>query len=125
MIGACGGQPAWDATATASYDLVWKFGDAILKDRQLFDLQSCHDLITAADGSYTIGMNAGDEVWMAPGPDAITPLLPGFYIWTVFYFFAILFVFGDEGVNIEVLGKPTFKGAEYDGLTATFSIRCW
>ncbi len=85
-------------------------------EKHFIDLQS--RMVRIESDSFMLGMD-GSSVWVAPNPDAIGTD-PRFYHNLLFYFFAIPYVMGDPGVNIEDAGNRSINGNTYRALQATF-----
>jgi hypothetical protein len=115
---AHGGLGLWRSFRWVDFDLNWKTpkGDQI--ERHTFDLNSRDGLIKAE--KYMLGAEKG-EVWIHPNAEALGGTPPRFYMWTPFYFFAMPFVFADEGVRQEPLGAKNVGGVEYDAVKITFA----
>lgn len=116
-IDAHGGLAKWRGYRSVEFDQSWTSAKGTKQDHQLFDLQSRSGLITSA--SYTLGSSQG-EVWIKPDAKALGGTPPRFYMWTPFYFFAMPFVFADEGAIREPLGKKAYEGIEYDAVKVTY-----
>ncbi len=114
---AHGGLAKWRGYRGVEFDQSWVSAKGTKQDHEVFDLQSRSGLITSA--SYTLGSSNG-EVWIKPDAKALRGTPPRFYMWTPFYFFAMPFVFGDDGAIREPLGKKAYEGSEYDAVRVTY-----
>lgn len=111
---AHGGLQLWKSFSTVGYDLI-KNGN---KEHQLIELQSRKVLLTS--DTYKVGFD-GKEVWVSPDMKAFGRGSARFYHNLNFYFFAIPHVFGDPGINFEVLPEKTIEGKSYDVVKISFS----
>lgn len=114
---AHGGLPLWQKYRTVEFDHVWESPRRVLRDQQTFDLRSREGLIRGEN--YTIGAHNG-QVWLKGDPAALGGMPPRFYLWTPFYFFAMPFVFADQGAVLQPLGERTVGGTVYDAIKVTF-----
>ncbi|MEO1053392.1 MAG: hypothetical protein AAFX87_22350 [Bacteroidota bacterium] len=113
---AHGGLETWQAQGTLEYDL-YKNEELTGGEHQLIDLTNRKVLLSAE--AYKIGFD-GEEVWVSPNKAAFGSS-PRFYHNLFFYFFAIPFVFGDEGINYEVIGETTVAGKTYNAIKVSFN----
>ena len=113
-----GGLPIWRSFRWVDFDLTWKTPQGDRTDRHTFDLRTRDGLIKAE--KYMLGASGG-EVWIHPNAEALEGTPPRFYMWTPFYFFAMPFVFADEGARQEPLGVKNVGGVDYDAIKITFA----
>lgn len=113
-----GGLGMWRSFRWVDFDLTWKSPAGDRVDRHTFDLRTRDGLIKAEN--YMLGANGG-EVWVHPNAEALRGTPPRFYMWTPFYFFAMPFVFADEGARHQPLGVKNVGGVEYDVIKVTFA----
>ena len=113
-----GGLPIWRSFRWVDFDLDWKSPRGSRIERHTFDLRTRDGLIKGE--KYMLGASGG-EVWVHPNIEALGGMPPRFYMWTPFYFFAMPFVFADEGARHESLGVKSVGGVEYDAVKITFA----
>ncbi len=117
-IAAHGGLAPWKTFGTLEYDLAITFGGRSTADHQRFDLINRNGLVTSPD--YALGYD-GTDFW-TDAPAGGGPLMPPrFYLWTPFYFFAIPFVFADEGAIQTPLPAADYEGKTYVVVKITYA----
>ena len=106
-----GGIELWNSMATLSYDMVRETS----VEKQTIDLRSRHEKIEGSN--FTSGWD-GKEYWVEA--DTSYKGNAKFYTNLMFYFYAMPFVLGDEGINYEKSIPLEFEGIKYPGYRITY-----
>ncbi|WP_299766361.1 DUF6503 family protein [uncultured Dokdonia sp.] len=106
---AHGGIQKWNDMNYLSYTL----GD----ERHTVDLKSRKTLIQT--DKYTLGFD-GNKVWLAQDSTYFQPQRARFYHNLMFYFYAMPFVLGDDGITYSDVPALTFEGVSYPGTKISF-----
>ncbi|MFT5892396.1 MAG: hypothetical protein ACI9Y7_002506 [Dokdonia sp.] len=110
---AHGGITAWNAMNNLSFTLKKESGD----ERHMTDLKSRK--VTVKTDKYTIGFN-GEKVWIAQDSTHFPPKNARFYHNLMFYFYAMPFVLGDDGITYSDVPVLEFEGVSYPGTKISF-----
>ena len=112
VFDAHGTYGAWKEYKTLSYEI--RNGES--NEIHVLDLKKRMDLITMGD--IQMGFD-GDKVWLAD-PQNIYQGDPVFYHNLMFYFYAMPFVLGDEGINYGETEDLIVDGKTYPGIRITY-----
>lgn len=106
----------WETQEVVSFQT----GQGPMQYDHLVDLKSRKVLLTRAD-SVSLGFD-GEDVWVAPSKSALSlgGRPPRFFYNLPFYFFAIPYVYLDDGVIVDSPLKKKFGGRLYDMIRVTF-----
>jgi len=107
-----GGIRNWKSMKSMSYEIVRPNGN----EKQTIDLISRNDLVETE--KYTIGFD-GKDSWVQQD-SAYYNRNPRFYHNLMFYFYAMPFVLGDNGVNYEKAEDLVYEGVNYPGYKISF-----
>ena len=107
-----GGIRNWKSMKTLRYDIVRSNGN----EKQTIDLISRNDLIETE--KYTIGFD-GEQSWVKQD-SAYYNRNPRFYHNLMFYFYAMPFVLGDNGVKYEKTDDLVYEGVNYPGYKISY-----
>ena len=118
---AHGGLETWYASGPIAFRFTYSptNGKGVRDSRQVIDTWSSkarHWL--PGDEAKGFGWD-GAKAW-ATAPDEELGIKPRFWSLTPYYFIAVPFVFGDDGVNLKAEGETTFEGKTYDLVRVTF-----
>jgi hypothetical protein len=118
---AHGGLERWFSAGPIAYRFTYApvGGKGVRDSHQVIDTWSSrarHWL--PGDASKGFGWD-GERAW-ATAPDEELGVKPRFWSLTPYYFVAVPFVFGDDGVNLEAEGEAEFEGKTYDLVRVTF-----
>lgn len=107
-----GGIRTWKAMKTLSYEMVRPNGN----EKQTIDLVSRNDLIETE--KYTIGFD-GEDSWVKQD-SAYYNRNPRFYHNLMFYFYAMPFVLGDNGIAYEKTEDLEYENVKYPGYKISY-----
>lgn len=110
---AHGGIDTWNALNTLSFTLQKEGGNEL----HTVDLKSRK--VTVETDKYTIGFN-GEKVWVAQDSTYFPPQRARFYHNLMFYFYAMPFVLGDDGITYSDVPALEFEGVSYPGTKISF-----
>lgn len=113
IFNAHGGLDSWQEYKTLSYEIPKEKN----KEIHTIDLYSRMDVISI--GGVEMGFD-GSKVWLQ-NPENSYEGDPVFYHNLMFYFFAMPFVFGDDGINYGVAEALRFEGKLYPGISITYN----
>jgi hypothetical protein len=104
-----GGISAWKKARTLSYNLGEEVHTVDLKTRK-----------TAVNSTkYSLGFD-GKEVWLTENEKGAYKGNPTFYYNLYFYFYAMPFVFADDGIIYEKVAPISFEGTNYPGYKISY-----
>jgi len=106
---AHGGMDAWNATNNISFTL----GDEV----HTIDLKSRKTTIKT--DKFTLGFD-GEKVWLDQDSTYFQPQRARFYHNLMFYFYAMPFVLGDDGITYTDVSALEFEGVSYPGTKISF-----
>jgi hypothetical protein len=116
IFDAHGGLDNWNAMQSLVFTMPKPDGDEITTT----NLKSRESLIEMP--SHTIGFD-GDTVWLH---EKDTVKYKGynakFYYNLFFYFYAMPFVLGDDGISYKEVASLNFEGKEYSGIRVSFGV---
>lgn len=107
-----GGIRSWKSMKSLEYEIVRPNGN----EKQTIDLISRNDLIETE--KYTIGFD-GQDSWVKQD-SAYYNRNPRFYHNLMFYFYAMPFVLGDNGITYEKAEDLVYEGVSYPGYKISF-----
>lgn len=107
-----GGLKAWKRNKT----LMFSIGEGDNKETHVIDLESRKDKVLG--NQYALGYN-GKEVWLM-NKEGQYKGDPAFYHNLMFYFYAMPFVFADEGIQYGHADALTFEGKSYPGIKVSY-----
>lgn len=110
---AHGGVDLWSSMNSLKFEIVKPDGN----ESQTIDLNNRNTLITTKE--HSIG-SQGKDVWVKNNA-AEYQGNADFYHNLMFYFYAMPFVLGDEGVNYEQTEAITYEGISYPGIKISFN----
>lgn len=110
---AHGGIDTWNAMNSLSFVLQKEDGNEL----HTIDLKSRK--VTVETENYTIGFN-GEKVWIAQDSAYFPPQRARFYHNLMFYFYAMPFVLGDDGITYSDVPALEFEGVSYPGTKISF-----
>ena len=110
---AHGGIDVWNTMRSLSYDIEKTTGI----EKQTIDLKSRNDLVETA--TYRIGFD-GNESWVLENEEGAFKGNARFYHNLMFYFYAMPFVLGDEGIHFEATTPLVFEGISYPGFKVSY-----
>lgn len=110
---AHGGMDTWNGMQTLSYDM--DKGEET--EHQLIDLKSRK--VKIEQDKFTLGFD-GNEVWVTKKDTNTYKGDPRFYHNLYFYFFAMPFVLGDDGIQYEEAKALEVDGNTYPGLKIVY-----
>jgi len=111
VFDAHGGYDAWNKMNTLSYDIVKEDGS----EKQLIDLQNRNELIEGEN--FIMGFD-GTNTWVEA--DTSYKGNPVFYKNLMFYFYAMPFVIGDDGIIYETTKDLVVNGKSYPGIKISY-----
>lgn len=104
-----GGIDNWRKARTLSFNK----GDEV----HTVDLWSRKTVVNAPN--YSMGYD-GKDVWLSEKDSGVYKGNPKFYYNLFFYFYAMPFVFADDGIVYEEAKSITFEGKEYKGIKISY-----
>ncbi|NER14159.1 hypothetical protein GWK08_11955 [Leptobacterium flavescens] len=107
-----GGIRNWKSMRSMSYEIVKPGGN----EKQTIDLVSRNDLIETE--KYTMGFD-GKDSWIKQD-SAYYRGNPRFYHNLIFYFYAMPFVLGDDGIKYEKAEDLVYEGVNYPGFKISY-----
>lgn len=110
---AHGGLDTWRAMQTLKFTMAKDSGDEITTT----DLHNRYSLIEMP--KHTIGYD-GQEVWLSKKDTMSYKGNPKFYYNLMFYFYAMPFVLGDDGIIYEDVEPLNFQGKSYPGIKISY-----
>lgn len=110
---AHGGMELWNSMKTLSYDMI----KSDYSEHQVVDLKTRK--VRIEQEKFTIGFN-GEEVWVQPKDTNSYNGDARFYHNLYFYFFAMPFVLGDDGIEYEETEPLKIDGYSYPGVKITY-----
>jgi len=110
---AHGGIDGWN-TMQSLYFEIEKEGQ---NEQTTTDLKSRKSIIDAA--TFLIG-NDGTDVWLMEKDTATYKGNARFYHNLMFYFYAMPFIVGDDGINYELVDSLEYDGKEYPGIKISY-----
>ena len=111
---AHGGINVWNGYKTLSYDMV----KADKLEHQIVDLESRK--VRIEQEKFTIGFN-GQDVWVTQKDTNTFAGDARFYHNLYFYFFAMPFVLGDDGIVYDEVSPLEVDGATYPGIKISYN----
>jgi len=108
-----GGISAWNDMNNLAFTLKKDGGD----ERHTVDLKSRK--VTIQTDKYTLGFN-GKKVWIAQDSSYFPIQNARFYHNLMFYFYAMPFVLGDDGITYSDVPALEFEGVSYPGTKISF-----
>ena len=109
-----GGLETWKTMQSLVFTMPKPNGDEITTT----NLKSRESLIDMPN--HTIGFD-GNEVWLLKKDTTAYKGNPRFYYNLFFYFYAMPFVLGDDGITYKDVEPLTFEGKEYPGILISYS----
>lgn len=113
VFDAHGGIDAWNTMQSHVFEIE-KEGQ---NEKTTTNLKSRKALIDAE--TFTIGYD-GNDVWLKEKDTVTYKGNPKFYYNLMFYFHAMPFIVGDEGINYEEVDALEFKGKQYPGIKISY-----
>ncbi|APQ18423.1 hypothetical protein [Maribacter hydrothermalis] len=110
---AHGGLNIWKGYKTLNFEMP----NEKFNEMQTIDLHKRFDKISAPD--YTLGYD-GAEVWLLDNTGNYEGK-PKFYHNLMFYFFAMPFVFADDGIKYEEVDALVYDGVSYPGYRISYN----
>ncbi len=110
---AHGGIDTWNAMNNLCYTIEKESGN----ETQKVDLKSRK--VTIETNKYTLGFD-GEKVWLDQDSMYFQPKRARFYHNLYFYFYAMPFVLGDDGITYSEVDPLTFEGIIYPGTKISF-----
>lgn len=110
---AHGGIDTWNNMNQLSFTLEKETGNEV----HTVDLKSRK--VTVKTDQYTIGFD-GEKVWLAQDSTYFQPERARFYHNLMFYFYAMPFVLGDDGITYSDVEALAFDGISYPGTKISF-----
>jgi len=110
---AHGGIEAWNAKQSLYFEIE-KDGQ---NEKTTTDLKSRRSLIDAE--TFMIGYD-GSDVWLKEKDTATYKGNAKFYHNLMFYFYAMPFIVGDDGINYELVDALVHEGKEYPGIKISY-----
>lgn len=110
---AHGGINTWNDINALAFTLKKDAGD----ERHTVDLKSRK--VTIKTDKYTLGFN-GEKVWIAQDSTHFPIQRARFYHNLMFYFYAMPFVLGDDGITYSNAPALEFEGVSYPGTKISF-----
>lgn len=110
---AHGGIDIWNRMNNLSFTIEKESGDELQK----VDLKSRKVAIQTS--KYTLGFD-GEKVWLDQDSTYFAPQRARFYHNLYFYFYAMPFVLGDDGITYSDTAPLTFDGVTYPGTKISF-----
>jgi len=110
---AHGGVDHWNAMGNLQYTLEKENGN----ETQTVNLHSRKTLIKT--DNYKLGFD-GEKVWLEQDSTYFAPQRARFYHNLYFYFYAMPFVLGDEGITYTAVDPLEFDGKSYPGTKISF-----
>ena len=108
-----GGMDTWNSMNTLKFEIVKPEGN----ESQVIDLKNRNTRITTKE--YAMGSDA-EGVWVKNEAGEYKGNAE-FYHNLMFYFYAMPFVLGDEGINYENTEAITYEGTSYPGVRISFN----
>lgn len=114
IFDAHGGIDLWNQMKSLEFTMSKPNGNEVT----LTNLKTREALITHPD--FTLGHD-GSQTWFVNNTDGeYKGYDPKYYYNLMFYFYAMPFVFGDDGINISDAEPLTFEGETYPGIKFTY-----
>ena len=113
VFDAHGGIDTWNAMQTLEFTMPKDTGDEVT----FTDLHSRKSLIKMPN--HTIGYD-GSDVWLQSNDTTTYKGNPKFYYNLMFYFYAMPFVLGDDGINYADVEPLEFEGVSYPGILISY-----
>ncbi len=110
---AHGGIDTWNTMNNLSFTLNKESGD----EAHTVDLKSRK--VTIKTDKFTLGFD-GEKVWLAQDSTYYQPQRARFYHNLMFYFYAMPFVLGDDGITYSDAPALEFEGVSYPGTKISF-----
>lgn len=104
-----GGIELWREASTLSY--------SVKKEKHTIALHSRKTLV--ASENYSLGFD-GQEIWLSQKDSTAFTRDPKFYYNLYFYFYAMPFVFADDGIIYSDIAPLTFEGTSYPGIKISY-----
>jgi hypothetical protein len=112
LFNAHGGYDLWSNMNTLSYDIIKEGGS----EKQIIDLKDRRERIEGAN--FTMGFD-GTDTWVEA--DTSYKGNPIFYKNLMFYFYAMPFVIGDDGIVYGETDDLVFDGESYPGIKISYN----
>jgi hypothetical protein len=112
IFGAHGGYTLWDKMKSLSFEIVKE----VQNEKQIIQLKDRREWIEG--DNFTMG-DDGTQIWVKA--DTSYKGNPKFYKNLMFYFYAMPFVLGDEGINYYESAPIVFEGVSYPGIKITYN----
>jgi hypothetical protein len=113
VFNAHGGIDAWRKMKTLKFTMPKETGDEITTT----DLHNRYSIIEMP--KHTIGYD-GREVWLQKKDTTAYKGNPKFYYNLMFYFYAMPFILGDDGIVYEDVDPLRFEGKAYPGIKISY-----
>lgn len=104
-----GGLELWRKANTLSY--------TVKNEKHTIDLHSRKTLV--ASKNYSLGFD-GQEIWLTQKDSTAFTRDPKFYYNLYFYFYAMPFVFADDGIIYSDIDPLIFEGTSYPGIKISY-----
>ena len=111
---AHGGVKNWKYKRTLSFEIPSENG---ISEKQVIDLHTRKDILV--NGAVAMGFD-GADIWLLD-PEKTYKGDPAFYHNLMFYFYAMPFVFADNGIVYSETKSIAFDGISYPGVKITFN----
>ncbi len=113
VFDAHGGIDRWNEMQSLMFEMEKEGGN----ERTITDLKSRKSLIDAS--KFSIGFD-GTDVWLIEKDTATYKGNPKFYYNLMFYFYAMPFIVGDDGINYGKTKALEFEGKQYPGIKISY-----
>jgi len=115
IFDAHGGIDVWNSMNLLTFEIVKPEGNEKIST----ELKSRKSLIET--NKHAIGFD-GTDVWVKDKGDVIYKGNAKFYYNLYFYFYAMPFVLGDDGINFEDTESLVYKGKKYPGIKISYNV---